>query len=240
MNTAINYQYLVDASIRVENTTLRPWPDFTVLGDPEKSDRLVCDLLESNDPFAMLWRGKIPDRTLQVIRRFPHCLWRGLLEVSQLHVDYFQQWSEHCPALIGLMAIHEAERQTDRDLDRITAFYYGREERMTVLGLPPTREAFRILAKLPVEDCYPAQLQQLREAINDPSRRQLMRHLNTITTETLDTIQLPVDYLDVNLLNLRRNDQMPEQCESVAELVREIVHFRGVRHKLPLWPYPWV
>jgi hypothetical protein len=237
MTTAINYQYLGDASIRVDNTTLRPWPDFTVLGDSEKADRLVCDLLESDDPFALLWRAKIPDTTLRMIRRFPHCLWRGLLEVSQLHIGYFQQWSEHCPALIGLMAIHESERQTDRDLDRIAAFYYGREERMKALGLPPTREAFRILAKLPVEDCYPVQLQQLRLAANNPIRRRLMRHLKVITTETLDTIQLPAECLDTNLLEMTVDTQMPAQCDSVSELCREIMRFREVTKTYPIWPY---
>ena len=106
-----------------------------------------------------------------------------------------------------------------------------------MLGLPPTREAYRILSKLRVEDCYPVQLRQLHKAVNDPARRRLMRHLDQITTETLDTIQLPSEYLDVNLLNLRQNDQMPAQCESIAQLCREIVRFRRVRNKLPLWPY---
>jgi len=108
---------------------------------------------------------------------------------------------------------------------------------MRLLGLPPTKEANRILAKVSIEDCYPVQLQQLHDAVNDPARRKLMRHLKTITTETLDTLQLPIDYLDVNLLNMRRSDEMPAQCESIAELCREIVHFRRVRNKLPLWPY---
>ncbi|MDQ8195106.1 PcfJ domain-containing protein [Coraliomargarita sp. SDUM461004] len=237
MNTAIHYQFLTDASIRVDNITLRPWPDFTVLGDPEKADPIVCDLLESDDPFAMLWRGKIPDGTLRVIKCFPQCLWRGLLEVSQLHTDYFLQWSGHCPALIGLMAIHESRRQTDRDIDRIAALYRGREERMRVLGLPPTREAFRILSKVPVEDCYPAQLEQLRVTVNDPARRRLMRHLKTITTETLDTLQLPAECLDINLLQISAEAQLPQQCDSVSEVCREIMQFRQVTKKYPLWPY---
>lgn len=238
MNTS-NYQYLSNASIRVENTTFRPWPDFTVIGaqSRQEADRIVCDLLDSDDPLAILWRAKIPEPVLEMVRGFPHCLWRGLLEVSQLHPGYFVQWGRVCPALIGLMAIHSEKTQTDRDLDRVHAFYRGRKERMRILGLPPTKEAYHILSKVPIDDCYPVQLEQLREAVNDRSHRRLLRHLNEITTETLDTLLLPVEYLDVNLLNLRRNDQMPAQCGSVAELVREIVHFRRVRNKLPLWPY---
>jgi len=232
------YQYLGDASIRVENMTFRPWPDFIVINeDPFKVDRIVCDLLESDDIFALLWRGKIPDRLLRIIKRFPQTLWRGLLEVSQLHPGYFVQWSRDCPALIGLMANHHAEDLTGRDLDRVQAFYGDRKKRMLLFGLPPTKEAYRILSKLPIEDCYPVQLHQLSEAINAPARRRLMRHLPEITTETLDTLQLPVEYLDVNLLNLRRSDQMPAECESVAELCREIVQFRQATNKLPLWPY---
>lgn len=238
MNNISNYQYLGDASIRVDNITFRPWPDFVVIDEiPSETDRIVSDLLESDDPFATLWRGKIPAGLLQTIRRFPRCLWCGLLEVSQLHPDYFAQWSEGCPALIGLMAVQEGESQIDRDLDRIHAFNGGRKARMQLLGLPPTKEAFRILSKLPVEDCYPAQLEQLRQAVNDPVRRRLMCHLDEITTETLDTLQLPAEYLNVNLLNLRRSDQMPAQCESISELCREIAHFRQVRRKLPHWPY---
>lgn len=238
MNNTSNYQYLGDASIRVENTTFRPWPDFFVLNeDPIRTNHILCDLIESDDPIALLWRAKIPNRLLKAIKRYPRCLWRGLLELSQLHPDYFAQWSRDCPALIGLMAIHREETQTERDLDRIQAFYGGRKERLRILGLPPTKEAYRILSKLPIEDCYPVQLEQVREAINDRARRRLIRHLDTISTETLDTLQLPVEYLDLNLLSLHRSDQMPAQCESVAELVREIVQFRRVRNKLPLWPY---
>lgn len=238
MNHLSKYQYLGDASIRVDNTTYRPWPDFTVVNkDPDKSDKIVCELLESDDTFACLWRAKIPDGLQRMIRRFPSCLWRGLLEVSQLHPGYFAQWGRDCPALIGLMAIHDAESPTARDLDRIHAFYRGRKQRMRLLGIPPTKESFRILSKVPVDDCFPVQLDQLREAVNDPQRRKLMRHLNEITTETLDTLQLPLEYLDVNLLNLRRNDQMPTQCDSISELCREIAHFRQVLRKLPLWPY---
>lgn len=238
MNHLSKYQYLGDASIRVQDITLRPWPDFTVINDdPFETDRIVGSLLESSDPFALLWRAKIPDNLFRVIKSFPACLWRGLLEVSQLHPDFFAQWSQDCPALIGLMAIHEAESPNGRDLDRVSAFYKGHKERMRILGLPPSKEAYRILSKVSIKDCYPVQLQQLREAVNDPDRRRLMRHLKEITTETLDILQLPVDYLDVNLLNMRRCDEMPAQCESVAELCCEIVHFRRVRNKLPLWPY---
>jgi hypothetical protein len=238
MKSQTNYQYLTDASIRVKDITLRPWPDFTVINDdPFEIDRIVGGLLESNDPFALLWRAKIPDYLLQVIKSFPACLWRGLLEVSQLHSDYFVQWSQDCPALIGLMAIHKAESATGRDLDRASAFYKGRNERLRILGLPPSKEAYRILSKVSIDDCYPVQLHQLREAVNDPARRRLMRHLEEVTTETLDILQLPAEYLDVNLLKMRRSDEMPAQCESVAELCGEIVQFRRVRNKLPLWPY---
>lgn len=238
MKSQTNYQYLTDASIRVKDITIRPWPDFTVINDdPFETDRIIGGLLESSDPFALLWRARIPDNLLRVIKSFAACLWRGLLEVSQLHPDYFVQWSQDCPALIGLMAMHEAESPTGRDIDRVAAFYKGRRERMRILGLPPSKEAYRILAKVPIGECYPVQLHQLRKAVNDPARRRLMCHLEEITTETLDTLQLPVDYLDVNLLNFRRNDTMPAQCESIAELVREIVHFRRVRNKLPIWPY---
>lgn len=238
MKNTPKYQYLGDASVRVDNITLRPWPDFTVINDnPFEIDRIVSDLLESDDPFAMLWRAKIPHGLLRNIKRFPQSLWRGLLEVSQLHPAHFCQWIEDCPALIGLMAIHEAESQSGRDLDRIHAFYRGRKERMHLLGLPPTKETYRILAKVPVEDCYHVQLHQLRKAVNDPARRKLMRHLDEITTVTLDTVQLPIEYLDVNLLNLRCSDQMPAQCGSVSDLCREIVYFRQVTNKLPLWPY---
>lgn len=238
MNTIKNYKYLSDASIRVDNTTIRPWPDFTVLNEePLETDRIICDLLQSEDPFAMLWRAKIPDGLLKIIKAFPQCLWRGLLEVSQLHPGYFAQWGRDCPALIGLMAIHEGDSQTDRDLDRIHAFYRDRKARMRLLGLPTTREAYRIIAKMGVENCYPAQLYHLRDAINDPSRRKLMRHLKQITVETLTTLQLPVEYLDVNLLTLRCSDHMPAQCESIYALCREIAHFRQVRQKFPYWPY---
>tara|TARA_B100001971_G_C18244906_1_gene573548 strand:+ start:86 stop:955 length:870 start_codon:yes stop_codon:yes gene_type:complete len=147
------------------------------------------------------------------------------------------QWCESCPALIGLMALHDAGSQEERDIDRLNAFQRGRKARMALLGLPQTKEAYRILAKLPIEDCYPAQLDQLWKAVNDPLRRKLLRHLDEITTETLDTLELPVEYLDVNLLNLRHCEPMPAQCESVSELCREIAHFRQVTRKLPLWPY---
>ncbi|WPJ95146.1 PcfJ domain-containing protein [Coraliomargarita algicola] len=238
MKTNTKYQYLSDASIRVDNLTLRPWPDFTVIGDnTEAANQIVTELLESKDTFALLWRGKIPNQVLQMIHKYPRCLWRDMLEVSQLHPDYFTQWSQHCPALIALMAVHEAERQTDRDLDRIRAFYRGRNERLKMLGLPATREVFRILSKVPVEDCYPRQLEQLQAAVQDKARRRLLRHLNTITTETLDTLQLPLEYLDTNLLNLRINDITPPLDLSVSALVEEIAHYRHVTRKLPYWPF---
>jgi len=238
MKTNTKSEYLSDASIRVENLTLRPWPDFTVLGDhAEVANRIVTELLESEDTFALLWRGKIPEQVLQMIRKYPRCLWRDLLEVSQLHPDYFVQWSQHCPALIAFMAVHDAERQTDRDLDRIRAFYHGRNERFKVLNLPPTREVYQILAKVAIEDCHPIQLEQLHAAVQDKARRRLLRHLDTITTETLDTLQLPIEYLDTNLLNLRINDLTPPLDLSVAGLVEEIAHYRQVTRKLPYWPF---
>jgi len=238
MKKVTNYTYLSDASIRIDNLTLRPWPDYTVVdGDSVQINRIVAELLISDDPLAHLWRAKIPEYVLLTIQKFPRCLWHDLLEVSQLHPDYFVQWSQACPALIGLMANHEAENQSDRDLDRVHAFYRGRKPRMQILGLPPTKEVYRILAKLPFDDCFPAQLEQLRIAVQDQSRRKLMRHLDEITTETLDTLQMPIEYLDINLLNMRPGDQMPPQCESVTELCREIAHFRQVTGKLPLWPY---
>jgi hypothetical protein len=238
MKIHTNYQYLADASIRVDNLTLRPWPDFTVVGgDADAAYRIVAELLESEDTFAQLWRGKIPDQVLRTIQKYPRCLWRDLLEVSQLHPDYFLQWSQHCPALIASMAAHEAERHTDRDLDRIHAFYRGRNERLKVLNLPATREVYRILAKVPIEDCHPQQLEQLHAAVKDKAHRRLLRHLDTITTETLDTLQLPIEYLDANLLKLRINDLTPPLDLSVAALVEEIAHYRQVTRAFPYWPF---
>jgi hypothetical protein len=238
MKKNTEYQYLSDASIRVDNLTLRPWPDFTVVGDDaDAAYQIVADLLESEDIFAQLWRGKIPDAVLRTIRKYPRCLWRDLLEVSQLHPDYFVQWSQHCPALIASMAAREAERQTDRDLDRIRAFYRGRNERLKVLNLPATREVYRILAKVPIEDCHPQQLEQLHAAVKDKARRRLLRHLDTITTETLDTLQLPYEYLDANLLKLRITDITPPLDPSVAALVEEIAHYRQVTRAFPYWPF---
>lgn len=237
MNT-FTYQYLDDASIRVDNITLRPWPDFFVEGDAsDKANRIICDLLESEDPLVLLWRGKIPKLVLETICEFPPCLWRGLLEVSQLHPEYFVQWSKTCPALIGLIAMHDACSPTDRDIDRVRAFYRGRKARLEILGLPPTKEVFSILMKVSVEDCYPRQLKQLRGAIRDKSHRKLMRHLTEITTETLDTLQLPIEYLTVNILNMRQSEQMPAQCESVFELCQDLAHFRQVLRMHPYWPY---
>jgi len=238
MKKVTNYQYLSDASIRVDNLTLRPWPDFTVIGDDlVAADQIVADLLESEDTFAQLWRAKIPDQVLRMIQKYPRCLWRDLLEVSQLHPDYFVQWSQHCPALIALMAVHEAERHTDRDFDRIRAFYRGRNERLKVLNLPPTREVFRLLAKVPIEDCFPQQLEQLHTAVQDKARRRLLRHLDTITSETLNTLQLPLEYLDGNLLKLQATDLTPPLDLTVAALVEEIAHYRQVTRAFPSWPF---
>lgn len=238
MKKVTNYQYLSDASIRVDNLTLRPWPDFTVIGDDlVAADQIVADLLESEDTFAQLWRAKIPDQVLRMIQKYPRCLWRDLLEVSQLHPDYFVQWSQHCPALIALMAVHEAERHTDRDFDRIRAFYRGRNERLKVLNLPPTREVFRLLAKVPIEDCFPQQLEQLHTAVQDKARRRLLRHLDTITSETLNTLQLPLEYLDGNLLKLQATDLTPPLDLTVAALVEEIEHYRQVTRAFPYWPF---
>jgi len=237
-NQTSNYLYLGDASIRAGHTTLRPWPDFAATGEISKeADRIVCDLLESDDPLAHLWRAKIPDAVLGMIRTFPRCLWRALLETSQLHPRYFLQWGGDCPALVALLALHPAERQNDRDLDRMAAFHSDRTRRMQILGLPPTRQAYRILSKLPATECYPVELRQMREALGDKTRRRLMSHLKTITSETLDTLQLPAEFLDIHLLGLSRCGQPPAQCGSVAELCREIAEFRQAMGKLPHWPY---
>ena len=237
MNTSTNYQYLDNASIRIDDIILKPWPDFSVLGETNKlADHLVPELLESNDLFAMLWRAKIPEELMKTIQGFPRCLWRSLMELSQLHVDYFLQWSQHCPALIGLMAIHSSELQSDRDLDRIQAFYRGRHERLKILGLPPTREVYRILSKLPIDSCYPVQLEQLRDAVQNKTRRKLMSHLEVITTETLEILHLPVEFLDIHLLRMSSGDELGE-ASPIPGICTEIADFRRGLGKLPLWPY---
>lgn len=234
MNKLYKYQYLGDASIRVDNITLKPWPDFTAIGGTsEEVDLHVQDLLVSDDPCAMLWRAKIPDNLLNAIQRFPDHLWCNLLELSQLHVDYFLQWSQSCPALIGLMAIHSSELQIGRDLDRIHAFYRDRHERLKILGLPPTREVYHILAKLPAHNCYPEKLEQLRAAVKDKTRRKLMSHLKVITEETLETVLLPVEFLDIDLLMMSSG----AAADSVASICAEIADFRRRLRKMPYWPY---
>ena len=174
---------------------------------------------------------------LDVIKRYPVCLWRGLLEVSQLHVDYFLQWAKTCPALIGLLALDSSELQVDRDLDRIRALYRDRKERMNIIGLPTTREAFRILQKFPSEHCDPTQLEQLRIAINHPTKRRLMSHLSHITCETLETLCLPCEYLDIHLLQLEDKGELPDDFNSVAALCADVADYRSKLEKLPIWPY---
>jgi len=238
MNKLDNYQYLSDASIRIDDVTFRPWPDFCIIGEVGcGKNHLLPNLLVSSDPLAMMWRGKIPTEVLELIRRFPVCLWSGLLELSQLHAEYFLQWGQNCPALIGLLAMHSSEIQADRDLDRIRALYKGRKDRMKVLGLPPTREAFRILQKLSVEDCYPTQLEQLRSAVNHSKKRRLMTHLSRITCSTLETLLLPDTFLDVNLLQLEDAGELPDDYNSVAALCSDIADCRRKLGKLPVWPY---
>lgn len=237
MKTYSNYQYLADASIRIESLTLRPWPDFYIKGKHPETGQILAGLLQSDDPFAMLWRGKIPGEVIEDLMRYPQCMWQGLLEVSQLDPKRFVHLSQHCPALVALMAMHPLKQQTDRDLDRLQILQQKRSSRLNLLGLPPTREAYRILAKLTIEDCYPVQLEQLRQAINQRSHRRLIRHLKEINTWTLSTLQLPIEFLDVNLLSMQDSEQMPTECSNLAELCREIAHYRQVLNRFPVWPY---
>ena len=71
MNNLDNYQYLSDASIRIDDVTFRPWPDFCIIGEVGcGKNHLLPNLLVSSDPLAMMWRGKIPTEVLELIRRF--------------------------------------------------------------------------------------------------------------------------------------------------------------------------
>lgn len=231
------YIILGDASIRIDKLTLRPWPDFSIQGWHPDVSHALAGLIHSDDPLAMIWRGKIPNQVLKFLKRYPQILWRGLLEVSQLDPLRFVHLSHRCPALVALMAMHMPDKQTDRDLDRLQILQQKRSSRLNFLGLPPTREAYRILAKLTIEDCYPVQLEQLRQAINQRSHRRLIRYLKEINTWTLSTLQLPIEFLDVNLLSMQDSEQMPVECNNLAELCREIVHYRQVLNRFPVWPY---
>jgi hypothetical protein len=53
----------------------------------------------------------------------------------------------------------------------------------------------------------------------------------------LDTLQLPYEYLDANLLKLRITDITPPLDPSVAALVEEIAHYRQVTRAFPYWPF---
>lgn len=231
------YTFLSDASLRIDSLTLRPWPDFHIDGDHPETRRIIAELLQSDDPLARIWRGKIPHDVLEAVMEFPQCLWQGLLEVSQLNPTTFVHWSESCPAILGLMAMNPAEKQTDRDIDRLEVYSLKRAKRLRPLGLPPTREVYRIISKLPVTDCFPVQLEQLREAVKKPDKRKLMRHLKSITIWTLETLQLSSEYLDVNLLSMEHSEQMPAECNNLAELCTEIINHRQVLHRFPAWPY---
>ena len=232
-----NYILLGDASIRSNKTTIRAWPDFYTLGDDSDINRLLSDLLNSGDPVAMLWRAKIPVKVLEMFQCFPNCLLRGLLETAQLNPNKFMQLADHCPALVALMALQSAQKQTDRDLDRLQIYAQKRSMRLQLLGLPPTQEAYRILSKLTILDCYPVQLEQLKHALHCKSKRKLLRHLPQITAETLNTLQLESDYLDTHLLSLQTTDLLPQQCNCVADICKEISQFRQALGRFPAWPY---
>lgn len=230
-------ELLDGATLRVDNTTLTPWPGFHITGGDDQTPGLVAKLLLSDDPLAMLWRAKIPNELLIEIQRYPSKIWGDLLDFSQLHPKHFLQLSRSCPAMIAVHVYHDFLDDFDRHLCYLTTLQRGWRDSMKMFELPSTREVFRILSKCATEDCLPVQINQLLLAIREPRKRKLLRHLSVITPETLDTLRLPTSCMDLNLLCMQSYFNMPMEANSVRRVCEDIMDHRRSLSLLPYWPY---
>ena len=232
-----NIESLNGATLRVDNMTLTPWPDYHVTGGNEKTPGVVAKLLLSDDPLAMLWRAKIPHELLVEIQRYPSKIWGELLDFSQLHPQHFLQLSRSCAAMIAVHVYHDFLDDFDRHLCYLTTLQRGWRNSMKQFDISPTREVFNILSKCPAEDCLLIQINQLLHTIRNPKKRKLLRHLAWITTETLDTLRLPAECLDLNLLEMKADYDMPMEAISIRRICEDIMEYRRGLGILPLWPY---
>jgi hypothetical protein len=231
-------QLLNDTKIRVGQTTLSPWPCFETQGECNDLPSLLTDLLLSQETVAQLWAAKIPDDLRQQLLAFPEALLPELLRLSQMWPERFQDWAEWCPALIALLTQIKAEDGILWDeMDRLRSMQDGWRTVLQKAGWAVTRSNLRILKKIPIEDCSPKNLLELREHLEDPRKRKLLRHTRRFSSQTLDTLRLPAYMLSVRLLEVSENEMLQLEADSVCEICRDIMQYRKEMELEPLWPY---
>lgn len=231
-------QLLNETRIRVGQVTLSPWPCFETVGECKDLPQLLADLLFSQDSVAQLWAAKISGKLRQQLLSFPESLLPELLTLSQMWPERFMDWSQWCPALITLLTQIKAEDGTQwNDVDRLRIMQDGWRAVLKKAAWPVTRSNLKLLRKIPIEDCSPKNLLELREHLEDRRKCKLLRHTRRFTSQTMDTLRLPAYMLSVRLLEVSENEMLQLEIDSVCEICRDIMHYRREMELEPLWPY---
>jgi hypothetical protein len=231
-------QLLNDTKIRIGQVTLSPWPCYESKGEYEDLPQLLTDLLLSKETIAQLWAAKLSRELRQQLLSFPKPLLPDLLSLSQLWPERFIDWSQWCPALITLLTQIKAEDGTTWDrVDQLHIMQNGWREVLKKAKWPVTRSNLKLLRKIPIEDCSPKNLLELREHLEDRRKRKLLRHTRQFSSQTLDTLRLPAYMLSVRLLEVSENEMLQLDADSVCDICRDIIHYRREMELYPLWPY---
>jgi hypothetical protein len=243
MNFSIDYE----GTVTVEGEIIKQWPVFEVTDAAtrqrlEKSHNLRF-LLTSREPALVIWRLPFPPSVIRNAQRFDEDLLTQLLGIAQMSAGLFNDWAEECPALLAYLAVlrvRDAQGLIDwytTDLYRYKAFLLGWRGVLPIFGMPATEETLRLLRRIPARDCNQATLWDFLEHLKSPYKQRIMRHCQVLTGNILNTLRLPENIADANLLDLRDKDVRATGLSSVRRLCSEIVRMRHLLGLSPEWPY---
>lgn len=231
---------LTSGAIRINQFTLRPWPKFQTEGDMLQCSEAVSSLLTSDDPFAMIWRGTIPDPILKALLYLQPGRLSVAMELAHSNPVRFVDWAGWCPALLDILCgwgtdLTDPIKPTVEDL--ISMFARDWKTVLAAVNLPPTRAFLRILHKIPAGVLTTERIKQLAECWREKRLHKLLSHLDQIDDDTFDLLSLPHDFLDVHLLNLKVAGPYEAEVASIAQVCRNIANYRQTLKKFPIWPY---
>lgn len=232
--TMNRYQLLNDCIIRIGQTEFHPWPDFRITGLPVEIPSRLAELLTAAEVIPMLWRAKIPDELLQLLKTSPASELERLLHLSQLDYDRVLDWLNFCPALL-VLAPGWSSGDPLSALEAVDHIRKGWRHILNAADWPVERSTLNVLRKLNANACTSDNLRIIKTALKNRRKRPALLHLPRINPSVIDLLSLPGFFLNYSLLLKVSESSYPPY--KLSELCLDIDALRTQQGIHPNWPF---